>query len=95
MLGRPLMIEPAVHEGVGRVVVDLLGLHRADDADVVGDPGDVREQVGDFLARFAVLLELARRPAGLQRVFCSCASCWPLVNDSGNGLPCSSFSFGL
>ena len=44
-----------VHERVGRVVVDLLGLHRADDADVVGDAADVREEVADRLPRLAEL----------------------------------------
>ena len=49
-----------------RIVVDLLGVHRADDADVVGNAADVREQVGDFLAGLAVLLEIDERPARLQ-----------------------------
>ena len=39
-----------VHEGVRRVVVDRLGHHRADDADVVGDRGQVREDRADLLA---------------------------------------------
>ena len=46
-----------------RVVVDLLGGHRPDDADLVGDARDVREQVGDLLPRLAVPVELAGRPA--------------------------------
>ena len=33
-----------VHERVRRVVVDLVGVHRADDAEVVGMAGDVREE---------------------------------------------------
>jgi hypothetical protein len=39
---------------VGRVVVDLLGLHRANDADVVGDRADVGQEVADGLTRLAV-----------------------------------------
>ena len=62
MLGRPAMLRAGVHEGVGRVVVDLLGLHRADDADVVGDVGDVRQPVADRLAGGAVPGELRLRP---------------------------------
>ena len=54
---RPALDDGAgVHEGVGRVVVDLLGVHRADDAQVVGHAGDVREQVGNFLPGLAVFL---------------------------------------
>ena len=66
MLGRPLMIEPVFMKACAGVVVDLLGLHRADDADVVGDARDVREEVGDLVAGLAVLLEIRERPARLQ-----------------------------
>jgi hypothetical protein len=34
-------------------------------------------------------------PMQLSALPWSCASCWPRVNDSGIGLPCSSRSFGL
>ena len=61
MLGRPAMLRAGVHEGVGRVVIDLLGLHRADDADVVGDLGVVRQEVADRLAGRAVAGELGLR----------------------------------
>jgi hypothetical protein len=30
------------------IVVDLLGVHRADDGDVIGVLGDVRQDVGNF-----------------------------------------------
>ena len=60
------MIEPGVHERVRRVVIDLLGVHRADDADVVGDAGDVRERSEISCPDCAMLLELAERPARLQ-----------------------------
>ena len=42
---------------MGRVVVDLLGRHRAHDADVVGDLADVGKQLGEVLAGLAVALE--------------------------------------
>ena len=54
---------PGVHECVGRVVVDLLGDHRADHADVVGDGADVREEHGDFDAGLAIALELGEGAA--------------------------------
>ena len=47
-----------VHEGVGRVVIDLLGLHRADDADVVGDAADVGQIIADRLLRLPNLLKV-------------------------------------
>src|SRR6187551_1611951 len=50
-----------VHEGVGGVVVDGFGLHGTDNADLLGDAGDVREELGDFLAGLGVLAELERR----------------------------------
>ena len=78
-----------VHERVRRVVVDLIGVHRADDADVVGDRADVRQELGDLLPRLAVLRELGT--AG-RRHFSSCPCSWaigcPCVNDSGIGWPC-------
>ena len=46
-----------IHQGVGGVVIDLLGPHGADDADVVGDAADVGEQRADLLAGFAEFLE--------------------------------------
>src|SRR5690606_5104419 len=41
---------PGVHEGVSRIVIDLLRAKRADDADLVGDRPDVRKRLGDLLA---------------------------------------------
>ena len=41
----------------GRVVVDRLGVHRIDDADVVGDLAVVRQQVADPLPGFSVLFK--------------------------------------
>ena len=41
MLGRPEIVRAGVHERVGRIVIDRLGRHRADDADVVRDRADV------------------------------------------------------
>ncbi len=55
----------AIHERVGRVVVDLFGDHRADDADVVGDFLVPRQQVADrlpTLAAAAVLEHGGERP---------------------------------
>ena len=51
---------------MGRVVVDLLGLQGADDAEVVGDRPDVREDVGQLHARLTPLLEFEGAPARLE-----------------------------
>ena len=81
-----------VHQRVRGIVIDLLGPHGAHDADIVGDAADVRKQLADLLAGFAELLEVVLRSEADQlRLPCSCAICWPLVNDSGMGLP---FIFG-
>ena len=42
------------------LVAVVPGVHRADDADVVDDPGRVRQQLGDLGAALAVLGELPR-----------------------------------
>jgi hypothetical protein len=47
---------------VGRIVIDLFGMHGANDADFVGDRGDVRKNTGDLLAGLATLGEIAKRP---------------------------------
>ena len=64
--GPALDNRPRVHKGMSRIMVDLLGGHRADDTDAIGDSGDVREQVGDLLPRLAVAVELASWPARRQ-----------------------------
>lgn len=46
-----------LEEGDGGVVVDGLGIHRADEANLVADSGDVGEEFGDFGAGLAVLFE--------------------------------------
>src|SRR5207244_11319883 len=56
----------AVHEGMCWIVVDLLGMHRADDADVVGDFGDVRKQARNFLPGIAVFFEFSEWSASFQ-----------------------------
>ena len=96
MLGRPLMIEPVFMKAWAGSWLICSVVHRADDADVVGDAGDVREEVGDLLARLPVLAgSRTNGPRAFRTVFCSCASCWPLVNDSGKGWPWSSLELGL
>ena len=55
-----------VHERVRGVVVDLLGLHRADHAEVVRDTPDVREKFAHLRAGLTVLFERGERPARLE-----------------------------
>ena len=43
----PAMLRAGLEEGDGRVVVDRLGVHRADDAELVDDLRRVRQQVAD------------------------------------------------
>jgi len=54
----PRELVPGLEEGDGRVVVDVLGLHRLDVADRVGNPGDVGEEFADGSAALAMACEL-------------------------------------
>jgi hypothetical protein len=47
-------------------MVDLLGLQRTYDAEVIRDRADVRENVGEFHSGFAPLLELERAATCLE-----------------------------
>ena len=76
-------------------MIDLLGLHRADDADLVGDAGDVREQVGDLLARLAVLLEFDERPARLEHGVLKLGELLPLGERLGERLAVELLQLGL
>ena len=51
----------AIHQHQGRLVIGQLGLHRADDRDVVDALADLRKQLADFDAALAVFLKLERR----------------------------------
>ena len=46
-----------LEKGDGGVVVDGLGVHRPDEADVVSDTGDMGKEFGDFSAGLAVFFE--------------------------------------
>ena len=59
--GKPLAQEPRVHLEQARPVREAIGIHAADDGDVVEPPGEVREQVGDDRPGFSVPGELTRR----------------------------------
>lgn len=47
---------------IGRSVIELVGVHRADDRQFIGNPGDVRQQLADPGSSLAVLRELMGRP---------------------------------
>ena len=50
--------EAGVQEHLRRGMIDLLGVQRADDAQLVGNAGQVRQQFGDLLAALPVRAEL-------------------------------------
>ena len=56
----------SIHERVGRVVVDLLRLHRPDHAELIREARDVRKQVAHLDAGFSVLLERREGPTRLE-----------------------------
>ena len=58
-----------VHEGVGRIVVDRLGVEALYDRDPVGDPGgDLREDRADLLAALPHLVKGMLRTEALERL---------------------------
>ena len=63
--GQAQFAAAALHRECGRVVIELIGVQRANQADVVGTRGDVRQQIGKLHAALAVALEFSR--AGPER----------------------------
>ena len=57
-----------IHHRVRRVVVDLLGVHRAHDRDVIGDAGDAGQHIRNLLARLPVTAKRKQRAEALE--FC-------------------------
>ena len=55
-----------VHERVRRVVVDLLGLHRTNDRNLIRDFAEVRKDMGELLAGLPPALELVLRSERLE-----------------------------
>jgi hypothetical protein len=80
---------------VGRVVVDGLGPQRADDANLIGNRAEVREDLADLLARFAVLQELVLRPEALQLLSLKLRDWLPLGERFGHRLPVHLGQLGL
>ena len=65
MLGRPLIAVP-VFITVSRVVIDLIGDHRAHNRDVVYEFRMIGQEVADPLTTLAVFLELGKVPLNLE-----------------------------
>ena len=57
----PRELMAGLEKGDRRVVIDRLGVHRADQGDVVRDAGDIRQQLAEFHLRVAVSGELVTR----------------------------------
>lgn len=49
-----------IHQQLPGHVVELIRVHRADEANVIGDRTDVRDEIGQLHAALAVRLERAR-----------------------------------
>ncbi len=81
-----------LEEGDGRVVVDRLGVHRLDEAELVGHPRGVRQQLADARRRSG---RAGRTGTGWPRPGSrSCrdvmpVSRWPIRIESGSSVPCS------
>src|SRR5262249_53535032 len=57
---------PSVHKSVRRVMIDLLGMHRTHNADIVSDTTYVREYARDLLTRFPIFFEFGKRSPRFQ-----------------------------
>ena len=75
-----------VHQRVRRIVVDLLGHHRAHDADVVRDAADMRQQRRHVLSGLAVTLERMLRRQNLQLLALELGDLLSLGDRLGHGL---------
>ena len=81
--------QAGVHHPERLLVVAVLGEHRADDGDLVGVAGDVRQRLGELQAGLAVLGEPERAPSRLPVSFSSSAT------SAGGALPSYFASIGL
>ena len=98
MLGRPASCGPGLKERDRRVVVDRLGVHRLDEAEIVGDRRRVRQQLADPGAALAVLRETCNLPATTGKLVCvevMPVSRCPRRIESGSSVPRRSASRGL
>ena len=59
--GRPVMLLPDLQEHHRRIVIDRLGVHRADDGDLVDDGRHVRQQFADLQPAVAAARETELR----------------------------------
>ena len=93
--GRPEMVVPVFMKVWRRIVVDRLGVHRADDADVVGDGANVRKDLRDLLAGFAEPPKPMLRPEAAQSLPLELRDRLPVVKEAGIGCPSICRSLGL
>ena len=93
--GKAEVLRAGVQDELGGRVIELVGLHRADHAGLVGDAGEVGHEIRNPVAA-------ARRPAGnlawgpsIFGVPWMKANCLPSMNDWGQSLPSCLASSGL
>jgi len=95
MLGRPLRIDPLFMKAcagswlICSVIMDRMMAIRSAIVAMLGNRSEI------IWPDWPWGWNSQNGPRAMRALFWSCASCWPFVNDSGNGWPCSSFSRGL
>ena len=97
MLGRPASCEAGLEKRDRRIVIDGLGVHRLDEAQLVRDLRRVRHQLADPRAGLAVLREL-NSDGATGKLVCVAVmpvSRWPCRIESGSSVARRSLSFGL
>ena len=87
-----------LEERDGRIVIDGLGVHAAEDADLVGDVRGVRQQVAEPGAALAVLVEIVHASGTTGKRSC-CATMpvtrWPPKTEAGMSWLNRSLHLGL
>lgn len=77
------------------IVVDLIGVHRADDAEVVGHPAEMREETAHFLAGLAELLEVVLRAETFEFLALQLRDLLAFSEGAGHGLAVHFLELGL
>ena len=76
-------------------MIDLFGVHRADDANVIGNGGKVRKEVGYFLTGLAIFFEFHEWTARFQRGVLQLGELLAFGERFWKRLPVDAFQFGF
>ena len=78
-------------------MINRIGVHRTNNANVVGDAADMRQQFGKVRAAFTKFLEFKRR-TDHEQLFCPevmPVMRWPMRTEAGSSVPVIALRLGL